>query len=260
MAATETAYTLDNAWEHAHRRLTLIEEIFDEVTTTHLARLGVGPGRRCLELGAGAGSVARWLCDRVGPTGSVTAVDLEPRFLAADPRPNMEVLQRDLVADGVPGEGWDLIHARALLVHLGNREDILRQMVAALRPGGVLLLEEPDLTACAAGDSPTYREVFDRICAAVGKKGSDWRWPGMLPRRLAAAGLLDCAGSSASHQFNGGSPMARFWTLSLEQLTPLLCADGTPEDLLSAFAAELADPDLWFPSFAAVSAWGYRPS
>jgi hypothetical protein len=96
MTAPETGYTLDNAWANAHRRLTLIEETYDEVTTGHLTRLGVGPGWRCPELGAGAGSIARWLADRVDDAGTVTAVDLEPRFLEAHPRPNMAICGSDI--------------------------------------------------------------------------------------------------------------------------------------------------------------------
>ena len=144
MTTDQAAYTLDNTWENAQRRLSVLESIYDPGTTTRLTALGVDAGWRCLELGAGGGSIARWLCDRVGPSGSVTAVDLEPRFLEADPRPNLEIHRRDILAEGVPGDGYDLIHTRALIMHLPNRERLIADLVRRLRPGGVMLLEEAD--------------------------------------------------------------------------------------------------------------------
>jgi SAM-dependent methyltransferase len=259
MTATEAGYTLDNTWDKAERRVRLIEEIYDEATIAHLVRTGVGPGWRCLELGAGAGSIARWLCDRVGDTGVVTAVDLEPRFLEADPRPNMDIRRHDIVADGIPGGDYGLIHARALLVHLSTRDEALAEIVTKLRPGGVLLLEEPDVSSCAAADSAVYREMFDRILGAVATKGSDWTWSRMLPRKLAEAGLVEVAGTEITHLYNGGAPCAAFWTLTAEQLAPLLETQGTGSDLLGAFTAELADPSRWFPMSKLISAWGRRP-
>ncbi|HEV7862213.1 MAG TPA: SAM-dependent methyltransferase, partial [Acidimicrobiia bacterium] len=72
MTRAETTYTLDNTWERAHQRLTLLESLLDQSTISRLASLGVDAGWRCLELGAGAGSIARWLCNAVGATGMVT--------------------------------------------------------------------------------------------------------------------------------------------------------------------------------------------
>ncbi|HEY4410683.1 MAG TPA: methyltransferase domain-containing protein, partial [Acidimicrobiia bacterium] len=107
-------YSLDNAWEHARRRLTLLEELYDHITIRSLERVGVKPGWRCLEVGPGAGSITRWLCERTGPTGQVVTVDLDTRFVdeLAATEDTLEVHQQDIVADGLPGGEYDLIHAR----------------------------------------------------------------------------------------------------------------------------------------------------
>lgn len=105
MSTDHASYTLDNTWEHARRRLSVLEGVYDPSTTARMTALGVEAGWRCLELGAGGGSIARWLCDSVGPTGSVTAVDLEPCFLEADPRPNMEILRRASCPRACPARG-----------------------------------------------------------------------------------------------------------------------------------------------------------
>lgn len=124
------------------RRLELLEQCLDPITTRSLDAIGVEPGWRCLEVGGGGGSVTRMLCERVGPAGRVAAVDLDTRFLEEIRHENLDVFRQDVVAEGLPGTGFDLIHTRMLLVHLPTREKFLEELVAALRPGGWLLVEE----------------------------------------------------------------------------------------------------------------------
>ena len=258
-ATNEVVYTLDNTWEKARRRLTLLEEVFDPATTARLTDLGVTVGWRCLELGAGGGSITHWLCDRVGPAGSVTAVDLEPRFLRADPRPNLIVERRDIVADGVPGDGYDLIHCRALLMHLPNADDLVVDLVGRLRPRGAILLEEGDLSSTAAAASVRYADMWERCTAAAAKVGGNFHWGRQLPGRLAAAGVADMAATSETRVWPGGSAWCELTALTWEQMTPLLVADGCPSELVAAATAELFEPDRWFPAGAMVAAWGHRP-
>jgi 2-polyprenyl-3-methyl-5-hydroxy-6-metoxy-1,4-benzoquinol methylase len=257
----ETAtYTLDNTWAKAHRRLTMLELLYDQSTAARLTALGVDAGWRCLELGAGAGSIARWLCDRVGPTGTVTAVDLEPRFLEADPRPNMQIERRDIVADGLTGDGYDLIHTRALLVHLSDRDRLIADLVNHLRPGGVILLEEPDFYPCRTAESPLYHEAWDRSCAAGARNGGNWYWARHLPARLTAAGAADVAAVTETQMFTGGTLWAEFTATTWEQLAPLLTTEGLSPGVLAAATAELSDASRWFPACAMIAAWGHRPS
>src|SRR6187399_1249805 len=79
-------------------RLEQLERISDPVTRGRLEKLGVARGWRCLEVGAGRGSIARWLADRVGPEGRVVATDLDPRFLDDLTLPNVEVRAHDVLA------------------------------------------------------------------------------------------------------------------------------------------------------------------
>jgi hypothetical protein len=80
---TSNTYLLPNAWHQARERLALLERVLDPGTTRHLDELGVAAGWECLEFGAGGGSIAAWLCARVGSTGRVVATDLDTRFLEA---------------------------------------------------------------------------------------------------------------------------------------------------------------------------------
>ena len=115
---TAPTYTLDNAWQHARRRLRMLEQCYDEATTRRLRALGVSPGWRCLEVGAGGGSIASWLCRRVGAAGPVLATDLDTRFPGAIEAPGLEVRRHDITTDALPDRAFDLVHARAVLEHL----------------------------------------------------------------------------------------------------------------------------------------------
>ena len=125
------------------QRLQLLEVCRDPGTIRRLDQLGVSRGWRCLEIGAGHGSIARWLADRVAPTGSVIAADIDPRFLTNMPA-GVDVRRVDIRHDDLEAETYDLVHCRALLMHLPDPTAALARMVAALRPGGLLLVEEGD--------------------------------------------------------------------------------------------------------------------
>jgi len=76
--------------------------------------------RLALPVGAGAGSVARWLADVVGPGGEVVATDVSTIHLDGFERPNLEVREHDILVDPLPEGRFDLIHARLLVEHLGT--------------------------------------------------------------------------------------------------------------------------------------------
>src|SRR5204862_7567306 len=86
----------DYAFPHANtaesRRLDLFAGRLDPVTKRRIGQLGLGPAVRCLEIGGGRGSIARWLCEDVAPQGHVTATDLETGFLSRLALPNLTVL------------------------------------------------------------------------------------------------------------------------------------------------------------------------
>ena len=78
--------------------------------------------------------------DRVGPSGHVVATDIDTRWLA--PSLNLEVRHHhNVVDDPVDRSGYDVIHARLVLEHLPQRLTVLAKLVAALRPGGWLVVE-----------------------------------------------------------------------------------------------------------------------
>ena len=117
--------------------------MLDPDTIRILQRRGIQPSWRCLELGAGAGSIARWLAARC-PNGKVVATDIGTSFLTGLSAPNLQVLRHDVVAEDFPCGSFDLIHARWLLVNLAEREKVLAKIVTWLAAGGWLVTEELD--------------------------------------------------------------------------------------------------------------------
>src|SRR5262252_2571366 len=139
-----TSYVFDNAATQTPARFAALATIFDPGTVRHLMTIGVADGWHCLEVGGGGGSIASWLCDRVGPTGRVIATDIDTRFLETLDKNNLEVLRHDLVTDPLPQGRFDLVHTRLVLMHLPEREQVLARLAAALKPGGWLVAEEFD--------------------------------------------------------------------------------------------------------------------
>ena len=129
-------YAFPHSAEDESRRLELLEQRLDPLTKRRIQRLGVGRTARCLEIGGGRGSITRWLSDVVGPTGHVVATDLQLGFLSEIDASNVEVIRHDIRTDTFPPGSFDLIHARAVLMHISPSVDLLGRIVTWLAPGG----------------------------------------------------------------------------------------------------------------------------
>ncbi|MFI2711258.1 methyltransferase domain-containing protein [Micromonospora sp. NPDC018662] len=257
-------YLLDNARVEAGERFTWLAELFDGVTRGHFDRLGVGPGWRCWEVGAGGPGIPGALATAVGPTGHVLATDIDPAWL--DPHGGYEVRRHDIVADPPPQPGtFDLVHARLVLVHVPDRARALATMVAALRPGGWLLLEDADTElqplACLDEVGPAQQRA-NRLRRAVRelmtRRGADLRYGRTLPQALRAAGLVEV--TAAGYFPIGGPACDRLETATVRMVRAELLAAGLTDDVeidahLTAVDAGALDLTL----APLISAWGRRP-
>ena len=238
------------------RRLELLEECLDPITARSLDAIGVGAGWRCLELGGGGGSVSRMLCERVGPNGRVTAVDLDTRFLDELTADNLEVQRRDIVSDGLPGDDYDLVHARLLLMHLPTREKFVEQMAAVVRPGGWVLIEDMDVFPIWSMAEGAFTEVWRAVAGAFETAGACPTIGHHLPALFDGAGLEAVEPVCEVPVFRGDTPWADLITATVAQLRPALLAGGLPEERLAALSREFGDPKLWFTGFAMYSVRG----
>jgi SAM-dependent methyltransferase len=199
----ESPYLLANAAAEAGERFAALSATFDPITFGHLDARGIGPGWTCWEVGAGGPSVAGWMAGRVGPTGRVVATDIDTSWLV-DLAPNVDVRVHDVATDAPPGDGFDLVHARLVLVHVPDRARALANMVASLRPGGWLVLEDfdpmlvPD--AClepSTEDHHRANKIRQGFLQLLDSRGVDLRYGRSLPRVLRDAGLDDVVAHAA---------------------------------------------------------------
>ena len=261
---TKQEYSLDNGWEHARYRLELLERCYDPGTIRRLDNLGVGAGWRCLEVGAGGGSITRWLCGRVGSQGRVLAIDLDTRFVEELDDGNLEVRRMDLRTDELPAGAFDLVHARAVLMHIPDREHILDALLHALRPGGWLLLEDADHFPVAALGPGLFAEVVEAGVTGMVRAGVGLEWARRLPGLLHRRGL-DAVGSDCEIPMSeGGSVGAEFWRVSMAQLWERGLIPGVTAGRFNEWNSLVSQPGRWFPALAMVAAWGratgFRPA
>ncbi len=263
-----STYVFDQAWQKERDRLTALESLYDGASRRLLDGLGLTTGWRCLEVGSGAGGIAIWLADRVGEAGHVLATDLDTRFLDGHGRANLEVRTHNIVSDPLDEAAFDLIHARAVVEHLADREQVVKRLAAALRPGGWLLIEEVDFGGATAGMLAEYvsaperqRLAMERIYLAVSNVfsaiGADPSYGRRLVGVLADAGLAHIAAELHAPVVTGGSEQ---WTRgSVEQLAERIVAtgDATAEDV-KWFLAASGKADFHYLPPLMVSAWGQR--
>ena len=157
-------YILDDAATVEYQRLDLMSKILDPWTRGYLRSLGVGPGWNCLELGSGNGSVTEWLCDTVGSTGSVTAIDINPVLVDLIPAQNLTVTQVDVRTAELPDNAYDLVSCRALLHQIADHApQVLEKMAAAVRPGGWLLVQEPDFHLAPTTEPKEWSDTWSAL-------------------------------------------------------------------------------------------------
>jgi SAM-dependent methyltransferase len=247
-------------------RLALLTRIANPITTRRLTDLGVGPGWRCLDVGAGDGSVARWLAGRVGSAGRVVATDLNPRFLGGHGLPNLEVRRHNILEDDLEASHYDLVHCRALLMHLPDPVRALRRLVNAVRPGGWLLVEEADGSAGYGAADPGHARAagFDRrvraLQAALKATGTmDLDCGRRLPALFERFGVLDIGHEGVTLLARGGDPLAQFAQMTDELLRGPFVATGTlTETDFDELQRAYDDRSFWFVGYTLFGAWG-RP-
>ena len=260
---TSDGYVFDNAASEAGQRFDALSTLFDPTTFRHIEALGVSDGWRCWEVGAGGPTVANWLADRAGPDGYVLATDINTRWADDHVRPTVEVRTHDVTAGPVPGEQFDLVHARLVLSHLPARDEALRRMAAALKPGGWLLVEDFDEIVplnCIDPDQPEHRRANDlhaAVRALLTRRGSDLTYARKLPRLLRALGL-DQVGADA--YFTVALPAAGMLSsANITQVRDVLISEGfATDETIDAHLNAIADGGIDLGTAPLISAWGQR--
>jgi SAM-dependent methyltransferase len=258
-------YLLDNVAAETQGRFAGLEACFDATTFRYLTALGIGPGWRCWELGAGSGSVSRWMAARVGDEGSVLTTDINLDWIDRDMPRQVEIRHHDVATDQVLPSAYELIHARLVLLHLPQRDVVIQRLISALAPGGWLVLEEfdqifPPCPEGATDEQRTFTRVREAFSELLQRRGADTSsYPRTLPWRLKRAGLIEVGAEGRLIFVQGGTPGAAIQRANLLQTGGLAVQSGliAPNDL-TTFVRLLDDPKFMFAMPLMVSAWGRR--
>jgi 2-polyprenyl-3-methyl-5-hydroxy-6-metoxy-1,4-benzoquinol methylase len=135
------------------QRLLNQSRFYGELTEDVFKRAGVAPGMHILDAGCGAGDVSFLAASIVGPAGSVLGVDrsgesirLARQRTESAGLSNVKFMEADLTTL-VLAENFDALVGRFVLLYLKNPSSILRRLSGFVRPGGLVVFQEMDMTA-----------------------------------------------------------------------------------------------------------------
>jgi SAM-dependent methyltransferase len=132
-----------------------------------------------------------------------------------------------VTCDPLEQDAFDLVHARAVMEHLPARDEVIARLVSALRPGGVLVLEDfvfggvaseaVEVAVSPAANGPAMTRVLQAISTAFGAIGADSLYGLQLPAALSTAGLHDVDAELTYRLIAGGSPQSAFYSQTLHE-------------------------------------------
>jgi SAM-dependent methyltransferase len=233
--------------------------VYDPVTTGRLRALGSGPGSRCLEVGAGTGTVLRWLLEEAG-AAEVVALDRDTGGLGTLADPRLRVVTADLRDESLDLGGFDLIHARFVLMHLPERRRLVSRLAGWLNPGGWLVLGDAMEMPNPLDTSSAYRRTMDAMWQALRSTiGTDTSTVPAYPHFLREEGLQNVAGELCCPPLVAGGPLARFWSETWSRMRPALEETGRVDaTVIDDALAYLASPRLAELGPGLMMAWGQR--
>ena len=182
--------------------------------------------------------------------GEAVACDLDLSLINVRAQ-GLQLRQGNIVAGPIEPASFDLVTARALLHHVADAEAAIVNLVASLRPGGAIVLIEPDFLPITIAEPPEVRAFWDGWLAWSRERGIDYHIGRTLAPRLAALGLEQIGGAAETAIYNGSSPWADYWTQTIVELRNDLVSSGRlNEALIDTFLGYCADPGWWTQTIA----------
>lgn len=261
-----TSYPYQGSDEQEYLRLLSLQKAYDGETIRQLEALGVARGWSCLEVGAGAGSIAAWMMNRVGENGRCVATDINIDFLQALNDIRLEIWRHDIASDSLPEDTFDLIHARFLLDVLPNRDIGIARMLDALKPGGWIMLEEFDAltsvgySTCETDDISAFAKVQVALDQLWKQQGFDGEYGRKVAGEFHRLGLTEIG--SVGHCFlrQGATNGVEPWRLSVERLRSAFVENGyLTTEIIDAHQSLLMNPSFFYFAPMRVIAWARKP-
>lgn len=222
----------------AANRLRILHNIYGPGARRLLEQAGIQPGMRVADLGCGVGMVTQLMAELVGPDGEVVGVDFsaaqieQARTLLPVHQTNVRFIEASATDTGLAAESFDLVYCRFLLIHLTDPELALREMYDLLKPNGLLVCEDGDLTS-AGSEPPSKLQDFSHLFGHLGPKwGVDYSLGRRLFRMVLAANFSQPEITLNQPVFANGENK-RLLELSVAEAGPAFVAAGliTNEEL-----------------------------
>jgi len=233
-----------------HDRLRMLCEIHDPSTRTLLTRAGLGRSHNYVEFGCGLGYVARWAATQAA---HVTAIDLSQehldeahRLAVASGLSNISFLNDSIYDHRLPAASFDFCYSRWLLVHLNRPVDAMRKIYEALKPGGIMVCEEADISEVYTEPASDPYHAYRNLALEAGRRrGVDYTGGRLLHVWAREAGFEILELSAYQPHYVAG-PHKGFWSWTFLEAGPALVKDGlVTEEQLEKLASgmRVADED-----------------
>ena len=249
------------------KRLAIMARAFAGTTTRLLTDAGLRPGMTCLDLGCGGGDVTLELARAVGPEGRVVGIDADPVTIELARQDaarlgldNIEFRSLD-IKDWRDESRYDLIYCRFVLTHLDDPAIVVRRMRSAVRPGGIVVLEDIDIhghfcyPACHAFD-----EYVRLYISVVTRRGADPFIGPKLHSLLLDAGWQSPSLSLVQPAFFSGDckqvPLLSLMYIRESVLAEELATPSEFDRLVDALASYTEDPRSTIGYPRVFQAWG----
>jgi SAM-dependent methyltransferase len=263
------AYIIRGGLE-GRERLRLLARVMRPASLALFASAGVGSGMRCIDVGCGGGDASMELARIVGPKGSVVGLDMDPVKIGlaraeAAGIANLSFVQADLesgLADLAPA---DLVYARFVLSHLRSPETALARLAAHVRPGGLLILEDIEISAHLVHPPSPAHEAYVELYRRAGHiRGADPDLGPRLPVLLQEAGFPDVQIQVVQPAGLQGE-MKQVSRLTMESIADAvlqagLADHGRIDEIVAELARMADDPTVLMSIARVVQAWGRKPA
>lgn len=228
-----------------YNRLLVLARASGPDTAALFGRAGIRSGMKCIDLGCGRGEVSFEMARRVQPGGFVTGVDMDEVKLdlareAAMRRGvgNVEFLSRNVNNWDEPAV-YDLVYSRFLLQHLSEPVSLLHRMWAAVRPGGVLIVEDADFDGWCCYPPDEGFDFFVRVYVEVIRlRGGDHATGRKLYHYFLEAGIPTPQMALVQSVCVSGESKTLAW-LTLDAISEAVLSEGvaTPDEVAAALAS-----------------------
>jgi SAM-dependent methyltransferase len=250
-------------------RLQLQSRVWEPAARELLAGLPRGTRLKALDIGCGVLGWLRVLAEWVGPQGQVVGTDVDPRMLewadqmvATEALGNVTVIADDLFHSQLPPRSFDLVHSRFQIAPLGRAAEQLAAYRRLLRPGGTLIVEDPDLGSWRVNPhAPAVGELIGLIERGFLAGGGNFSAGREIPSLMRSQGLDPCV-TARVVVLEPGHPYLRLplqFAASLRARLEELTSPGDVDALLAQAAAELASDDAWGTTFTLIQCCAAEP-